>query len=141
MTIAGPGGLLIAWAFVSVTAICVMEGLSEMIIMWPVSNAMVEYVKAFVDRDLAIVVGLAYWLVKLLLDFSTFRFPAFNGAITDCNPRYTWSTIFFTLLIAASDFSEYWIPHGTWRTIIFYVAIPFGLLIINCLGVKVCSTS
>ena len=70
MNTAGPGGLLIAWAFVSVTAICVMEGLSEMIIMWPVSNAMVEYVKAFVDRDLAIVVGLAYWFVQLPLNFS-----------------------------------------------------------------------
>jgi yeast amino acid transporter len=65
MNIAGPSGLLAAWAFVSVTAICVLDGLAEMTIMWPVSNAMVEYVKAFVDRDLAIVVGLAYWFVRL----------------------------------------------------------------------------
>jgi amino acid transporter len=65
MNIAGPSGLLVAWAFVSVTAICVLDGLAEMTIMWPVSNAMVEYVKAFVDRDLAIVVGLAYWFVRL----------------------------------------------------------------------------
>lgn len=63
MNTAGPGGLLLAWAFVAVTSICVMEGISEMIVMWPVSNAMVEYVKAFVDRDLAIVMGLAYWWV------------------------------------------------------------------------------
>lgn len=67
MNTAGPAGLLVAWVFVAVTAICVMEGLSEMVVMWPVSNAMVEYVKVFVDKDLAIVVGLAYWSVKILI--------------------------------------------------------------------------
>jgi amino acid permease len=63
--IAGPAGLLTAIAFVGVTAICVMEGISEMIVLWPVSNAMVEYVRAFVDKDLAPVVGIAYWCVSL----------------------------------------------------------------------------
>jgi amino acid permease len=61
MNIAGPAGLLVAWAYVAITSICVLEGLAEMIVMWPVSNAMVEFVKVFVDRDLAVVVGLSYW--------------------------------------------------------------------------------
>jgi amino acid permease len=59
--IAGPAGLLSAIVFVGVTAVCVMEGLSEMVVLWPVSNAMVEYVRAFVDEDLAPVVAIAYW--------------------------------------------------------------------------------
>jgi amino acid permease len=141
MNIAGPGGLLAAWAFVSVTAICVMEGLSEMIIMWPVSNAMVEYVKAFVDRDLAIVVGLAYWFVRRFISFFTLWDAAPDGAGTEFSHRYTWSSIFFTLLIAASNFSKYWIPHPTGRTILFYFVISIGLVIINSFGVKVCSAS
>jgi amino acid permease len=29
MNIAGPGGLLVAWALVSIAAICVLEGLSK----------------------------------------------------------------------------------------------------------------
>ena len=58
---AGPVGLLLALLFVAVTSICVIECLGELVIQWPVSNAMFEYVKAFVDRDLAIVAGLAYW--------------------------------------------------------------------------------
>lgn len=62
---AGPAGLLTAIVFVGVTAICVMEGISEMIVLWPVSNAMVEYVRAFVDEDLALVVGIAYWCIPL----------------------------------------------------------------------------
>jgi amino acid permease len=38
-----------------------MEGIAEMIGHWPIPNAMVEFVKAFVDKDLAIIVGFAYW--------------------------------------------------------------------------------
>jgi len=40
-----------------------MAVLSEMIMMWPVPNAMAENVKVFVDWYLAIVVGLVYWFV------------------------------------------------------------------------------
>lgn len=61
MNTAGPAGLLTALAVVAVTTICVMECIAELIIMWPVSNAMIEYVRTFVDEDLAIVVGIAYW--------------------------------------------------------------------------------
>jgi yeast amino acid transporter len=59
--IAGPGGLLTAAGFVSVNCVCVMESLSEMIILWPVAMGLYEYVRAFVDHDLAIVIALAYW--------------------------------------------------------------------------------
>ncbi|KAL8788187.1 MAG: hypothetical protein Q9213_001826 [Squamulea squamosa] len=57
LAIAGPAGVLTAFAVVGVITISVMEGLSEMIELWPVSNAMMEFVKAFVDEDLATVVG------------------------------------------------------------------------------------
>jgi yeast amino acid transporter len=58
---AGPAGFMTAILYVGANAIFVMEGLSEMIVLWPISNAMVEFVRMFVDEDLAIVVGLAYW--------------------------------------------------------------------------------
>lgn len=61
LTIAGPGGALTAYAVAGIGVICVMEGIAEMIGHWPIANAMVEFVKAFVDKDLAIVVGIAYW--------------------------------------------------------------------------------
>ncbi len=60
---AGPAGLMTALLYVGFNAIFVMEGLSELIVLWPVSNAMVEYVRVFIDEDLALVVGLAYWFV------------------------------------------------------------------------------
>lgn len=61
LAISGPAGVLIAFAVVGVVAIMVNEGICEMIVLWPISNAMMEFVRAFVDRDLAIVVGIAYW--------------------------------------------------------------------------------
>ena len=42
-------------------AIFVMEGVSEFVQLFPVPNAIVEYVRAFVDEDFAWLVGIAYW--------------------------------------------------------------------------------
>lgn len=61
LAIAGPAGVLTAFAALGIVTISVMEGLSEMIELWPISNAMMEFVRAFVDEDLATVIGIAYW--------------------------------------------------------------------------------
>ena len=61
LAVAGPAGVLLAFAILGLVTICSMEGLSEMIELWPVSNAMMEFVKTFIDEDLATVVGVAYW--------------------------------------------------------------------------------
>jgi yeast amino acid transporter len=61
IAIAGPGGALIAYVVVGLVAVCVMEGVCEMINLWPISNGMIEFVRSFVDPDLAIVVGFTYW--------------------------------------------------------------------------------
>ena len=61
LEVAGPSGALLAFAIVGIVAICVMEGISEMIQMFPTPNALMEFVRAFVDEDLAWVVGVAYW--------------------------------------------------------------------------------
>lgn len=65
LAIAGPGGTLIAFVVVGVIAICVIKGICKMINLWPISNAMIEFVRAFVDEDLAIVVGFTYWYIVL----------------------------------------------------------------------------
>jgi amino acid transporter len=61
--VAGPVGGLITFIIVGFGVIFVMEGLAEMIGHWPIPNSIVEFIKAFVDRDLAVVVGVAYWRV------------------------------------------------------------------------------
>ena len=46
---------------VGIVAISVMECICELVILWPIPNAMVEYVKTFVDEDLGVAVGIMYW--------------------------------------------------------------------------------
>lgn len=58
---AGPAGLLVAVVIVGVVAIAFMEGLSEMIQVFPTANPIVDYVEEFVDQDLSLCVGIAYW--------------------------------------------------------------------------------
>lgn len=61
LAIAGPAGTILAFGLVGVVAICVMDGIAEMVELWPISNPFSEFVSAFVDEDLGIVVGFAYW--------------------------------------------------------------------------------
>jgi yeast amino acid transporter len=44
-----------------ILTICVMECVSEFTQLFPAPNAIVKIVAAFVDEDLAWVVGIAYW--------------------------------------------------------------------------------
>jgi amino acid transporter len=46
---------------VGIIATSVMECICELVVLWPIPNAMVEYVKTFVDEDLGIAVGIMYW--------------------------------------------------------------------------------
>lgn len=61
LEVAGPSGVLLAFAIVGAVAICVMECVSELIQMFPTPNAIVEFVRIFVDEDLAWVIGIGYW--------------------------------------------------------------------------------
>jgi amino acid transporter len=58
---AGPGGALVAFFFASTVAYAVMQCIAEMICIWPISGALIEFVRVFVDEDLGTVVGIAYW--------------------------------------------------------------------------------
>lgn len=58
---AGPGGEILLLVVVSMVVICVMEGISEMIQKFSVPNALVVFVRMFVDEELAHVVAFAHW--------------------------------------------------------------------------------
>lgn len=61
LRLGGPAAVLVSYAVVGVLAICVMLTIGEMVCIWPMSNALIEFVSAFLDEELGIVVGLAYW--------------------------------------------------------------------------------
>jgi len=53
LEIAGPLGVLLVFAVVGLVAIYVMKGISEMNQIFPAPNVMMDFVRAFVDPDLA----------------------------------------------------------------------------------------
>jgi yeast amino acid transporter len=110
LSVAGPGGALIAFAIVGLVAITVMECICEMTLIWPIPNAMVEYVAAFVDKDLSIVVGVAYW--------------------------FAYATAFAAFNINAANLLDYWGISDAWKSILF-VAIPILILMMNTRQVEV----
>lgn len=65
LELAGPAGLITAIIAVGLLAIIVGECVAELVQQFPIYNAIVEYVRVFVDEDLAWVVGIAYWLADL----------------------------------------------------------------------------
>ncbi|KAF8533886.1 amino acid permease-domain-containing protein [Trichophaea hybrida] len=87
-----------------------MEGLSEMIGLWPIPNAMVEFVRAFVDYELGTVVGITYW--------------------------YTYGAGFHTLVLAVLRLAVGQWGISTPSQIAIHVLCPIGLMMINLLGVN-----
>jgi yeast amino acid transporter len=128
LAIAGPGGGITAFAVVGVGVMMVMEGLAEMVTHWPISNAMIEFVRVFIDKELAIVIGVAYASGHLGIQSP-------QSLLILC--RYAYSISFTTLIIAAGDLASNW----EWSTAIqdatFIVIVPLFLLILNCFGVAV----
>lgn len=106
---AGPAGYLTALVVFGLISIAVLDGISEFTQLFPARNALPEYTRAFVDRDLGWVVGIAYW--------------------------YIYSACFAAQNLAAANLLNYWGATQFWQTIAFYVLAPLILFGINLLGV------
>jgi len=63
LKLAGPAGTLVAVVLNGVIVICVMECISEFTMLFPAPNAIVDIIAAFVDKELALAVGIGYWSV------------------------------------------------------------------------------
>ena len=59
--LAGPLGALLSFVLLTALAWAVMQCMTEMLCIWPVPGALVEFVRAFVDPELAVIIGITYW--------------------------------------------------------------------------------
>ncbi|KAN0066848.1 Amino acid permease/ SLC12A domain containing protein [Elaphomyces granulatus] len=109
LELAGPAGLILSVVIIGVVAICVNECIAELTQQFPVYNAIVEYVRVFVNEDLGWVIGIAYW--------------------------YTFALVFAAQYLNAAILSTYWGLDQTWQTLAFYILAPVGILVLNFLGV------
>jgi yeast amino acid transporter len=111
LEVAGPAGLLLSVVAIGLLAIVVSECISELSQQFPAPNAIVEYVKTFVDKDLGWVVGIAYW--------------------------YAFASVFAVQNLAAAELSKYWGLSQTFQTLAFYAVAPLVILTLNFFGVFV----
>jgi amino acid transporter len=128
LALSGPGGGITAFAVVGFGVIMVMEGLAEMVTHWPISNAMVEFVRVFIDEELAIVIGVAYVLGHLGIQSPL-------SLLILC--RYANSINFTILIIAAGNLASNWDWSTVIQNITFIILAPILLLVLNCFGVLV----
>lgn len=64
LRLAGPLAVLLSFALLGLLAWAVMQCMAEMISIWPISGALTVFVSEFVDVELGIAVGVAYWCVN-----------------------------------------------------------------------------
>lgn len=91
--------------------ILVCECISEFTQLFPMPNAIVQYVRTFVDKDLGWIVGIAYW--------------------------YSYASVFALQLISAAGLSKYWGLDQTGQIVAFYIVAPLAILTLNSFGVFV----
>ena len=63
LRLSGQLGLFLSFLLLTILAWGVMQCITEMLSIWPIPGALVEFVRVFVDEDLALTVGVAYWSV------------------------------------------------------------------------------
>ncbi|KAI8258099.1 Arginine permease CAN1 [Colletotrichum sp. SAR11_239] len=61
LEIGGPLAVLFSFVLVGLLAWAVMQCVTELLCIWPVPGALSVYVGTFVDHELGIAVGVAYW--------------------------------------------------------------------------------
>jgi amino acid transporter len=67
LRLAGPLAVLLSFALLGLLAWAVMQCMAEMISIWPISGALTVFVSEFVDVELGIAVGVAYWCVNPII--------------------------------------------------------------------------
>lgn len=59
--VSGPLAMFLSFLLVGALAWAVMQCIAEMLCIWPVPGALSSYVASFIDPELGIAVGVAYW--------------------------------------------------------------------------------
>lgn len=111
LRIGGPGAVLISFALLGLLAWLVMQCIAEMLCIWPISGALVEFVHTFVDEELAITVGVVYW--------------------------FTFSMTFSALISATAGEAGFWDPGKPILGVVIFLVVPLFLIIFNSFGVEI----
>lgn len=61
LELGGPVAVILSFFLVGSLAWAVMQCITELLCIWPIPGALSVYVAEFVDNELGIAVGVAYW--------------------------------------------------------------------------------
>ncbi|KAI4864854.1 amino acid permease-domain-containing protein [Hypoxylon rubiginosum] len=112
LELGGPLAVIVSFLALGILSWGVMQCITELLCIWPVPGALSVFVRVFVDPELGIAVGIAYW--------------------------FTYSVSFAALIAATAGEVHYW----TGTTIpgldggVLYLLVPLILIVINCFGIE-----
>ncbi|KAK1752730.1 amino acid transporter [Echria macrotheca] len=110
----GPLAVLLSFMIVGILAWSVMQCLTEMLCIWPIPGALSVYVGEFVDVELGIAVGVAYW--------------------------FTYSVSFAALIATTAALFDFWPSirgNANIDGAIVYFLIPAFLIATNAFGIQI----
>jgi len=139
ITIAGPGGTMLAYLITGVMVYCLMTCLGEMAAFLPSTGSFYIYASKFVDPALGYALGWNYWFNWAITVASEIAAATLvmNYWFPD-SPPFLWSTLFLAVFVGINAISvrgfgeaEYWFSFIKVTTVIVFIiigtAMVFGL--------------
>ncbi|KAF4585776.1 amino acid transporter [Ophiocordyceps camponoti-floridani] len=112
LKIGGPLAAPLSFLLPGLLAWAVMQCVTEMLCIWPIPGALSVYVAEFVDVELGIAVGVAYW--------------------------FTYSVSFAALIATSAAEIHLWLPTSkVFDGVVVYLLIPVTLVLINTFEVEI----
>ncbi|KAI0854225.1 amino acid permease-domain-containing protein [Daldinia vernicosa] len=105
--------VIISFLLLGILAWLVTQCITELLCIWPVPGAMSVFVREFVDFELGITVGVAYW--------------------------FTYSVSFAALIAYTAEEVHYWTSDAYVGIDVgvLYLLVPVILIVLNCFGIHV----
>ncbi|KAI0169819.1 amino acid permease-domain-containing protein [Hypoxylon sp. FL1284] len=110
LELGGPLAIIISFLLLGMLAWAVTQCITELLCIWPVPGALAVFVREFVDFELGIVVGIAYW--------------------------FTYSISFATLIATSASEAHYFNVNLGVDAGVLYLLVPLVLIIINSFGIE-----
>ncbi|KAI0889171.1 amino acid permease-domain-containing protein [Annulohypoxylon maeteangense] len=112
LEVGGSLAVILSFLLLGILAWVVMQCIAELLCIWPVPGALAVFVRNYVDDELGIVVGIAYW--------------------------FTYSVSYAYLISATASEVHYWMnpANSEFDGTVLYLIIPLILILINSFGVE-----
>lgn len=126
--------VIISFLLLGILSWLVTQCITELLCIWPVPGAMSVFVREFVDFELGITVGVAYWLA-MEIKFCRTRSLTYH--------RFTYSVSFAALIAYTAEEVHYWtsdVEDGIDAGVL-YLLVPVILIVLNCFGIRVCTST